>query len=306
MEASRNTVIGHISKGMWVAYGCLALFGAMCVGLDLSDQSIYEQYRPAIIAAGVAFFIGTTALALYRCACCGARSIGQVCFYSIFLLIVTLATMYLVYFLAVGPILPKDSDKTPYGLDKLLNLPPVVAAIWAAGVGWYVHFQATAKGHRTNNALSLLMQTRTSKEFLDRTEAVQKFFPHGTLVPAELASSTIASLAALEEQLKAAGEEGKADIELRIGQTRAVIALRYMLNFYEFMAVGVEKNDLDDHLLYDTLGTHVPSIYRRAQSIVDSARAAGGMDVLAFSSLEPMVLRWEKQAKDEAHKRGSG
>lgn len=306
MERNLNSVLAHVSKHMWIAYGGLALFIAMCVGLELSDHWLYELYKPLIVTMAGAFFVATTALAVHRCACCGPRSIGQVCFYSVFLLIVTLLVMYLVYFLTVSPLLTAGSDKTPYGLDKLLNVPPVVAAIWAAGVGWYIHFQATAKGHRTNNALSLLMQTRTSKEFLQRTETVQRIYPHGTPVPASVASSTIATLQSLQDQLLVATAAQKPGLEKQIREAEAVVALRYMLNFYEFMAVGIEKNDLDDHLLYDTLGTHVPSIYRRAAEIVKAARGGkvpgvNSTDILAFTSLEPLVVRWERQAMAETH-----
>lgn len=83
-------------------------------------------------------FIGTGVLIVRRSGCSGARSMGQECFYSIFLQILTLAAMCLIYYLAVEPILSLESGKVPCGLDKLLNLPPVVAAAWAAGAG-YLH-----------------------------------------------------------------------------------------------------------------------------------------------------------------------
>lgn len=287
---------------MWVAYAVVALVIAVCFGLDISDQSLYEMYRPVIWGIIAIFFVGITGMAVHRCACHGHRSIGQVSFYSILLLCVTLAMFYVIYFQVTGALPPPARGQATTSAERILNVPPVIAAIWAAGIGWYIHFQATAKGHRTNNALSLLMQTRTSKEFLQRSEAVQRVYPHGTRVPAEAAAeASFGALRAIEEQLKSETLDAtdRAALVERSARIEAVLALKYMLNYYEFMAVGLEKNDLDDGLLYDTIGIHVPSIYRRAESVVQSMRGPG-TDILAFSALEPLVVRWEQQAIAES------
>lgn len=302
VERNLHAVLSHVSGRMWGAYGALAIIIAVCFGLDIGDQTLYEMYKPVIWGTIAIFFVGITGMAIHRCACHGHRSIGQVSFFSILLLCVTLAMFYIIYFQVTGSLVRVAEGGATTPTERILNVPPVVAAIWAAGIGWYIHFQATAKGHRTNNALNLLMQTRTSKEFLQRSEAVQRVYPHGSSVPVEaVAEATFATLRNIEDKLQSTtlNDDERSELRTQSARIEAVLALKYMLNYYEFMAVGLEKNDLDDGLLYDTIGTHVPSIYRRAENLVKAMRGPG-TDILAFSALEPLVVRWEDKAIAEA------
>ncbi|MDG2524631.1 DUF4760 domain-containing protein [Stenotrophomonas sp. HITSZ_GD] len=302
--------MSHISGPMAFALVAIAMFIALCFGLDIADYPAYEEYKPGVFLIIGGAFVVTMAIAVRRCADRGAKSIGQVCFWSVVLLIVTLTLLYLAYFMTFGQ-MSAGPDSGPLGVDKLLNIPPVIAATWAAGLGWYVHFQATAKAHRTNNAWNLLMQTRTSKEFLQRAEAINRYFPHGTQLTDDDASlANWVQLREREDRLALlqvvkghdAGGGAEAELKQEISKIEALLAIRYMLNFYEFMAVGIEKNDLDDHLLYDSLGTHVPSIYRRAEAYVRKVQSKD-KDSLAFSALDPLVERWEKQCDKERAER---
>ncbi|MBV6687337.1 DUF4760 domain-containing protein [Xanthomonas euvesicatoria pv. physalidis] len=307
MERNPNAVLSHLSGPMKLCLMIVALMAAVCVGLDVGDYGLYEELKHWVFLIIGGAFVVIMAMAVRRCADKGAKSIGQVCFWSIVLLALTLSLLYMTYFMAIGALIPPGEELPPYGLDKLLNIPPVIAAMWAAGLGWYVHFQATAKAHRTNNAWNLLTQTRTSKEFVQRAEAVARYVPHGAVLSEDdLALAEWPALHALESRLAtlqatkgpAAGTLAEVQLKDEISKSEALLALRYMLNFYEFMAVGIEKNDLDDHLLYDSLGVHVPSIFRRAEPYVRKCQEKD-KETLAFSALEPLVERWERQCKRE-------
>ncbi|WP_286075457.1 DUF4760 domain-containing protein [Stenotrophomonas sp. 59] len=293
---------------MAVGYVALALTFALCTGLEIGSQPTYLALKPFIVGLGGFVFLVISAMAVRRCADHGPGSIGQVCFWSAVLLGFTVTLMYVTFFL----LFPNALDEGE-AVSKILNIPPVIAAVWAAGIGWYVHFQATAKAHRTNNAFNLLMQTRTNKEFIDRSELIQRYFPHGSgIVEVDTAPGRVDDrihLKSLEDQLAAAEArkwptapyEELALLRDRIGRVKAQLALRYMLNFYEVMAVAIAKNDLDEGLLYDSLGGVVPSIYRRAEKIIAYERTKGTVAVLVFTGLTPLVDRWER--KNEAERR---
>lgn len=312
MERNPNVVWSHISKPMVASYVILALALALCVGLEIGKHQTYLGLKPFLVGFGGLYFLGVSIVAVRRCASCGPKSIGQVCFWSAVLLGFAIFLMYWTYFLAF-PSAPANHGAES-AVSKLLNIPPVIAAVWAASIGWYVHFQATAKAHRTNNAFNLLMQTRTSKEFLDRSELIQRYFPHGSEIVAVdvnpdrsddrlYLKQLEAELAAAEaRQWPKAPHEEIALLVDRIGRVKAQLALRYMLNFYEVMAVAIAKNDLDDSLLFDTLGTLVPSLYRRAEMIATYERGKGKDGVLVFTALKPLVERWERQNEVERRK----
>jgi len=288
----------------------LGLVFALCVGLELGQQSAYLAAKPFLVGLGGLVFIAISAMAIRRCAQHGADSIGQVCFWSAVLLGFTISLMYITYFLLFPDSL-SEGDAT----SKILNIPPVIAAVWAAGIGWYVHFQATAKSHRTNNAFNLLMQTRTNKEFVDRSELIQRYFPHGCgIVDVDTAPGRPddrVTLKELEDQLAAAEALPSADgsyealalLRDSIGRLKAQLALRYMLNFYEVMAVAISKNDLDETLLYECLGGVVPSLYRRAEKIAEFERTKGREATLVFTKLAPLVVDWEHRNDLELRKR---
>lgn len=311
LERNPNSVWTHVSRPMAFGYVLLALTFALCAGLEIGSQPTYLALKPFIVGVGGLVFLAISAMAVRRCADQGPGSIGQVCFWSAVLLGFTISLMYLTFFLLFPDALEKSE-----AVGKFLNIPPVIAAVWAAGIGWYVHFQATAKAHRTNNAFNLLMQTRTSKEFLDRQEQIQRYFPHGCNVTGfdrdpdnqddRVHLRNLEDLMIEVEAKKAAKAPAEAESEdatveaitalrHRIGKVKAQLAIRYMLNFYEVMAVAIAKKDLDEDLLYDSLGASVPSLFRRAESIVAFEKGRDKVGVLIFSGLAPLVERWERR-----------
>lgn len=174
--------------------------------------------------------------------------------------------------------------------DKLLNIVPVVVAIWAAALGWLIHFKLTTKAHRTNNAFSIIMETRKSAEFLKKQELVTRHFPPGTdSIPTEYEAFFPAS--SLRQLLATEGAD-KTNIE----RAEAVLALKYILNYYEFMAVGIRAGDLDEMLIYDTIHPSVCATFKRASSLVAflSDPTKPGGDATTYCELKFLVGKWAK------------
>src|SRR5699024_9695123 len=145
--------------------------------------------------------------------------------------------------------------------DKILNLLPVLVAIWAAGLGWLIHYRLTSKAHRTNHAFAMVMQMRTSVEFLERNELVSRHLPHSTGIPEEY--DKYFKHTAIREIYKAAAWDPEKVDKLELEKAQAVAALKYVLNYYEFFAAGVKAGDLDEGLLLDTVSQIVIGMYER-------------------------------------------
>lgn len=183
--------------------------------------------------------------------------------------------------------------------NLFLTVPPVILGIWAGVTGLYVNYQTTKQNQRTGNAFSLLMQARTSPVFIAYALAKQityppdypvdladrEFFPAARQVEVpslkhkcehlqsrldaahsmldesaagtEQHSSLDAKIARLDESLKAT--------ELRYRKLEGIAGIRYLLNYYEFMAKGIRIGDLDEELLRGTLRGGVVSLYRDTQ-----------------------------------------
>ena len=211
------------------------------------------------------------------------RHVLTVCIWSAVAMLIGIAAIVYGYYAITG------TEYAKY--DKLLNIVPVFVAIWAAALGWFVHFKLTSKAHRTNNAFSIIMETRKSSEFLRKQEVVTRNFPPGSgEMPPEyhpfLAGSSLKTLNA--DPTASQADKDKAE---------AVLALKYVLNYYEFMAVGIRAGDLDEALLYDTIHPSVCALFDRAQPLVVymSTPSNPGGDATAYCDLKLLVGRWKKK-----------
>ena len=243
---------------------------------------------------------------------CGHVVVARVCVLSGALVVIEMVIFYAAYFAFRGPeFLARPSNADAF--DKILNLPPVIIAIWAAATGWYVAFQASHKNQRTANAFSIVLQTRTNTEFLRNQERVRKYFP----IPSKLGDEhkaffAAASLKPALERLTELKRDPNLDqaamteIKKEIALIRAVESCKYLLNFYEFMAVGIKSKDLDEDMLYKTISTSVVSLYRRAAKLTAYFKSeAGGSQTLVFQYLDKLVRKWETALQQEESEKNS-
>jgi Domain of unknown function (DUF4760) len=289
------------SRERWLLLA-IAIALAIGVGMDISNHIIYEEYKGVAYAISGLAIIATLMPSVIRCAGGGYKNVWLTAGAALILLAIFLATFYTSYFLIIGvaPV-PAGGDS---GISRVLTFPPMISAACIACLGWYIHFQASAKNHRTSNSFHLIMQTRTSKEFLDRASRVHSAYPHGTAVPPEHVASIAPSAKSKAEIALSKLEEGalpeiRAAAEERLKVALDADAVKYMLNFYEFMAVGIKQKDLEEIIIYDTLGVTVTSIYARATPFVDYLTSQSGGQTLAFCQLDKLAKRWNVWLEDE-------
>lgn len=284
---------------------CVVLF--ISVGLEISDQPVYEAIKPwGVLALGL-LILWAILPSVVRCAG-NSKYVWLVCGSSAFLLITTISIIYLSYFWAYS------IEALPPGSERILTLPPVLAALWAAGMGWYVHFQAYSRNHRTTNSFNLLMQTRTSSEFLKHARRAAAVYPHGSKVKNEDAKLIDSqSLSAARAEYRDAHAQSPKDlVRVRkasdnLHRATAAEGIKYLLNYYEFMAVGIKKKDLDEDMLYHTIGNTVCSVHDRALPFIAHLRAPapdGCGQRLAMCQLTALVARWKDRL--ELDKDGHG
>lgn len=296
---SEHRFYSHFKLWELIGIVVLVLVFVFGVGMDVSDQPLYERWKAWALALWTLSLLTLLVPAGIRCANKGVRSVWSVVSLFLAVLALVLVTFYTCFFWAT-----QTTATSSPSTDKILNFPPMLAALWAAGVGWYITFQASAKNHRTTNSFNLIMQTRTSREFLDRAQQVQLTYPHGHPAPKEdedlFGTNSLKTLTAHVAAQEAAGEEVEAELKDRLFRARGADALKYLLNYYEFMAVGIDANDLDEELLYDTIGVTVTSIYHRSKVFLDYVRdPQKGNQPLAFNQLDKLVASWDKRLKDE-------
>lgn len=272
-----------VTKCWWSWAGLVVAF---VLGTSLATNTSLSAASQGWLAIGsyltlVTFFWHP----LLKAAKASHKHLLTVCIWSFVLVILGLGLSFYAFYSFAG------TQSTKY--DKLLNVVPVFVAIWAAGLGWFVHFRLSTKAHRTNNAFSIIMEMRKSSEFLKRQELLTKHFPPGspTIEPLYVEFFPADSI---QKLYRDAGENAPDKVALE--RAEAIVALKYVLNYFEFMAVGIEAGDLDEDLLYDTISTTVVRLYERSRPLAiyyTSDGPAGGAQPLAWTALDALVKDWK-------------
>lgn len=285
---------------------CLILFGVVgvIIGIcEVNEGRLYTPYRgwwyiAALLLLLTAFTGPVCRIARER----KDQGILPVVFWGVIgLLVVTIA--FVACFSVFVPAVPAPTTGAPppaSSYERLLNVVPAVIAVWAAGLGWYIHHQITMKAHRTTHAFNLLMQTRTNAEFLRYMRAFTLVYPVGIAMPKDVVvmyrQYGIAKLpeheAVLLDPARDHADKTRARDEIR--KIEAVNSAKYLLNFYEFMARGINSGDLDSEILYDTIGSTVVGIFKRTAEFRIEMH---GTQPLAMQFLSPLAEEWSKRKK---------
>ncbi|WP_025879401.1 DUF4760 domain-containing protein [Stenotrophomonas indicatrix] len=321
------TDLKHVPAWSWVG-----LLSGL-VTLTLACSGAFEA-RPVVLLS-VGALLGLTcflAPAVFRAAKKGHKHVPTVCVWTIVWLACAVAAF--LYWFFNWPALSTNEQS-----DRILNVVPVLTAIVFGGLGWYVHYQFSARTQRMNSSFTLVMEMMKSPEYLARNALVSdhfpptiddipddyaEYFPPGSIkrivdeakskaTGAQVASAEVLPVQSLQKEAvitEQPNQDDQAPVvtmatlnhEDRLEKAKAIAALRYTLNFYEFMAVGVRTNDIDCDMLLATVGPIVVGRFNRAQKLVRWSRLArpngGGQDT-AFEHLEWMCRDWEPRLEEQ-------
>jgi hypothetical protein len=181
--------------------------------------------------------------------------------------------------------------------NLFLTIPPVILGVWTAITGLFVNYQSAKKNQRTSNAFALIMQTRTSTIYAENANAKQSAYPADDafilkeeaefIVPRRLADlphlrhecenfkkriheiSIGLQRATGDEQKLLSGELKVYTDDLKKSDTarvkiEGIAGIRYLLNYFEFMAKGIRTGDLDEEIIVGTLRAVVVGLYEDA------------------------------------------
>ncbi|GAA0907548.1 hypothetical protein GCM10009552_15620 [Rothia nasimurium] len=146
--------------------------------------------------------------------------------------------------------------------------------------------------------MSLVLGSRTNGEFQKHNDRVRRYLPDKNFLDAvdEKFFGPLALRKAYETYLATKSAEALFDLK----QAKAIESIKYMLNYYEFMAVGVRLGDIEDRILYDTIGGSVCALHDRTEKIRKWMVAPdGGKQILAFEYLDELVHRWKNMTADD-------
>lgn len=75
--------------------------------------------------------------------------------------------------------------------------------------------------------------------------------------------------------------------------TNEAKSIRYVINFYEYLAVGIENKVFDEPLLKESIYTTLTTVYTRCESFISTIRKDG--HETAMCNFENLAKKWKKK-----------
>lgn len=233
-------------------------------------------------------------------------------------MLASVAVIHVIMFLFIsGVILITEQSTTgaTNGVGAITTLLGAAAAAAMAGIGWVIQYQSSARSSRRAHTFTILMQSRLSKEFQEHVNNRSAKYPCPTTIPADdvkrlcLVRQQNEAIALFEEralqrcpatltcaertQVLGEIESERKELMRTINAFRAV---KYLLNFYEFLSAGIKKRELDEELLFETLSSIAIGLYKDTEHV---RKAAKDIQPMVYEHFEELIqTNWMKREEE--------
>lgn len=172
-----------------------------------------------------------------------------------------------------------------------------IIAVLVAVTGWFVNHQIAAFNSRVNHTLNLLLQTRVSNVFQEHANKVNLIYP--SKVRSVISIDDVEEWLAFIPEIEDSKENLEKTRTLKEKKCEAIASQNYLLNYYEFLSVGIASGLLDEELLYQTIGGITVSQVNRSTNLIDRSRIDSPK---TFEHLMQLYNRWSSRREYEIDK----
>lgn len=145
----------------------------------------------------------------------------------------------------------------------------VFFGIVAAVIGWIVSSWVTVRNLVKQHTMNTLLQTRLSPTYMAEARHVNKFLGEAGFSAENPAPLTVIQGASIEAKPLC---EGPPSGPATPSPNPNLVAVDYILNFLEFLAVGIRHGDLHEKVLHDAMRGIVVNFTGTVQLYIDEAR----------------------------------
>jgi hypothetical protein len=139
---------------------------------------------------------------------------------------------------------PDAPSKRYQTFSQILGSVIAFASVLIALLTFWITGRQNRNASRKQYTVTILLETRLSTEFRETLEKRRAVFPE---------YSDVTFQAWNDARLAKPASSSPADIETSAVQNRGAQALASLLNYYEFLAIGIENGDLDEAMLKQSL-----------------------------------------------------
>ncbi|ONH55834.1 hypothetical protein BLL36_06890 [Pseudomonas cedrina subsp. cedrina] len=146
------------------------------------------------------------------------------------------------------------------------------------GAGWWVQATISSAAARKAHTINTIMNQRNSELFIQTNDRLTLVFPRKRTIPP-----------VFTEYLQDINNKKFKDAKFPEEFLQGARDLSYVLNYYEFIAVGVLGGDFDERLMKECFVGIVIAVEKRAYLVIQSAQK---QNEKTFESLVALVDRW--------------
>ncbi|MGR4042505.1 DUF4760 domain-containing protein [Pseudomonas sp. 910_21] len=150
------------------------------------------------------------------------------------------------------------------------------------GAGWWVQATVSSAAARKAHTVNTIMNQRNSELFVTKNDFVMKMFPRKKTVN-PIFSEFMLDPSAKKFQNAKFPEE----------YMQAARDLSYVLNYYEFISVGVLNGDFDERLMKECFVGILVNLEKRAYLVIQASQKTQNAKI--FESIVMLVDRWGEQ-----------
>lgn len=166
------------------------------------------------------------------------------------------------------------------------NTAPYVVAVsifstLTLALGWIIHVQNTTFSNRKSHTLNVLLQTRINEIYQNKSIDWKASFNKDSVITMD----------------QAACYHSNEQTELSEMEIKSIDAGCYFLDFYDFIAIGIKNNDLDDDLFYESHRGIVAGLWHKTKHLREHPYYTHYPK--AWIEFKNMNLRWEDRYRKE-------
>lgn len=156
------------------------------------------------------------------------------------------------------------------------------------GMGWWIQCITSAANTRRSHTLNTIINTRTSAEYQSQLRKCTAIYRGMRYIPQEFS----------EWRCNPDKDEYK-NAQMPTEYKDAINGLLYVLNYFEFLAKGIQYKDLDDVLLRECFCTFLKGIERRGFHLILESQK---LDPISFDGIIYLSKRWNGESFVEKHR----
>lgn len=150
------------------------------------------------------------------------------------------------------------------------------------GAGWWVQATISSAAARKAHTVNTIMNQRNSELFIHKNDFVMKMFPRKKTINPVFSEHMLDPHSKKFQHAKFSED-----------YQQAARDLSYVLNYYEFIAVGVLNGDFDEHLMKECFVGILVSLEKRAYLVIQASQKIQNPKI--FESIVTLVDRWGEQ-----------